>query len=216
MSLDEIDFIFHPQQGPVRAQRAAASNFVRDAATPPLLRLRAGTPCTMATWLKIFERVRLEFSGCRVRALAARSGGAAGVSHDNPRAQTCSFQGPCASKHHQNSTRRPRETQKERNGGGEREEKERNFGRSGGRGVQGSLNQQQPQQPQPQQRQTQNKWGPEGPARSPKQGLGFVSSGVGHNNNNTQHNNTTTQQNNKTTQQQQQHKITTQNNNNNT
>ena len=28
---------------------------------------------------------RLEFSGCRVRAPAARSGGAAGVSHDSPR-----------------------------------------------------------------------------------------------------------------------------------
>ena len=34
---------------------------------------------------------RLEFSGCRVRAPAARSGGAAGVSHDSPRAQTCTF-----------------------------------------------------------------------------------------------------------------------------
>ena len=37
---------------------------------------------------------RLEFSGCRVRARAARSGGAAGVSHDSLRAQTCIFEGP--------------------------------------------------------------------------------------------------------------------------
>ena len=82
----------------------------------------------------------------------------------------------------------------------EREEKERNFGPSGGGGssggvrrkvVQGSPNQQQPQQPKPQQRQTQNKWGPEGPARSPKQGLGFGSLGVGHNNTTT-HNTTKT------------------------
>ena len=35
-----------------------------------------------------------EFSGCRVRAPAARSGGAAGVSHDSPRAQTCTFEVP--------------------------------------------------------------------------------------------------------------------------
>ena len=32
--------------GPVRAQRTAASNFVRDAVLPP---------CTMATWLKMFD-----------------------------------------------------------------------------------------------------------------------------------------------------------------
>ena len=49
---------------------------------------------------------RLEFSGCRVRAPAARSGGAAGVSHDSPRAQTCTFEGPGLQKHHQNSTKR--------------------------------------------------------------------------------------------------------------
>ena len=101
----------------------------------------------------------------------------------------------------------PRETQKERNGGG-RGKKERNFGRSGGGGssgggvrrkvVQGKPNQQQPQQPQPQQRQTQNKWGPEGPAKSPKQGSGFGSLG--------QHTTTT----------QQQHTTTTTNHNHNT
>ena len=32
--------------------------------------------------------------------------GAAGVSHDNPRAQTCTFEGPGLQKHHQNSTKR--------------------------------------------------------------------------------------------------------------
>ena len=37
---------------------------------------------------------------------AARSGGAAGVSHDSPRAQMCTFQGSGLQKHHQNSTRR--------------------------------------------------------------------------------------------------------------
>ena len=47
--------------------------------------------------------------GLSCEAPAARSGGAAGVSHDSPRAQTCTFQDTCASKHHQNSTRRPPE-----------------------------------------------------------------------------------------------------------
>ena len=65
----------------------------------------------------------------------------------------------------------PRETPKERNGGGRGKEKSEILGGpvEGGevwRKVQGSPNQQQPQQPQ--QRQTQNKWGPEGAARSPK------------------------------------------------
>ena len=42
--------------------------------------------------------------------------------------QTRTHEGPCASKHHQNSTRRtPRETQKERNGGGSGKKKARNF-----------------------------------------------------------------------------------------
>ena len=43
---------------------------------------------------------------------------AAGVSHDSPRAQTCTFEGPGLQKHHQNSTRRHPEREKERNGGG--------------------------------------------------------------------------------------------------
>ena len=41
----------------------------------------------------------------RVRAPAARSGGATGVSHDSPKAQTCTFERPGAS----NTTKIPRE-----------------------------------------------------------------------------------------------------------
>ena len=55
---------------------------------------------------------RLEFSGCRVRAPAGRSGGAAGVPHDSPRAQTCTFQGPGLQKHQQNSTKGPQERER--------------------------------------------------------------------------------------------------------
>ena len=54
------------------------------------------------------ECARLEFLGCRVRAPAARSGGATGVSHDSPRAQMCTFQGPGAS----NTTKIPGEDPK--------------------------------------------------------------------------------------------------------
>ena len=93
----------------------------------------------------------------------------------------------------------PRETQKQRNGGGKGKKKSEILGGLA-EGVQGSPNQQQPQQPQPTQRQTQNKWGP---ARSPKQGLGSL--GVGHNNTR-QHTTTqqhTTQQHNNNTKQQQ-------------
>ena len=77
-------------------------------------------------WWCLKRRGPEEFSGCRVRA--ARSGGAAGVSHDSPRAQTCTFQGPGLQKHQQNSTKGPQGE----NCGGRREKKERNFGRSGG------------------------------------------------------------------------------------
>ena len=52
-------------------------------------------------------------------------------SHNNPRAQTCTFQGPGLQKHHQHSTRRHPETQKKNEMGAE-EGKKRNFGRSGG------------------------------------------------------------------------------------
>ena len=78
---------------------------------------------------------RLEFSGCRVRAPAALSGGAAGVSHDSPRAQTCTFQGSGLQNTttiQRKDTQRDTETAKRWR---EREEKEPNFGRSGG-GVQ--------------------------------------------------------------------------------
>ena len=67
-------------------------------------------------------------------APAARSGGAAGVPHDNQRAQTC----PGLQKHHQNSTRRPpRERRKKEISGGREKKKERNFVRSRGRAVRG-------------------------------------------------------------------------------
>ena len=55
---------------------------------------------------------------------AARSGGAAGVSHDSPRAQTCTFEGPGLQKHHQNSTKRTkREGEKNENCGGRKGKK---------------------------------------------------------------------------------------------
>ena len=57
------------------------------------------------------------------------AGGAAGVSHDNPKAQTCTFEGPCFQKHHQNSTKRTkREGEKNKKLWREREKKARNFG----------------------------------------------------------------------------------------
>ena len=49
-------------------------------------------PCVEFWWClkrRALKCARLEFSGCRVRAPPARSGGAAGVSHDSPRAQMC-------------------------------------------------------------------------------------------------------------------------------
>ena len=46
-----------------------------------------------------------------------------GVSHDSPRAQTCTFQCPGFQKHHQNSTRRHPERQKKNEKGLEREKK---------------------------------------------------------------------------------------------
>ena len=70
---------------------------------------------------------RLEFSGCRVRAPAARSGGAAGVSHDCPRAQMCTFQGPGLQKHQQkNSTKGPQNRERRMKivaGGGKKKSK---------------------------------------------------------------------------------------------
>ena len=40
------------------------------------------------------------------------SGGAAGVPHDGPRAQLCTFQGSGLQKHQQNSTKRPQERER--------------------------------------------------------------------------------------------------------
>ena len=69
-------------------------------------------------------------------APAARSGGAARASHDDQRAQTCTFERPGAS----NTTKIPREDpqreKKERNFRRERK-KRANFGRSRGRSVSG-------------------------------------------------------------------------------
>ena len=54
-----------------------------------------------------------------------------GASHDSPRAQTCTFQGPGR----QLNEKTPREVEKERNGGGRgKKKKEQNFGRSSGGG----------------------------------------------------------------------------------
>ena len=117
--------------------------------------------------------------------------------------QTCTFQGSGVQKHHQNSTRRPPERHRKSETVAGKGRKRAKFlggpaeggpveGGSGGRWsreVQTSNN----HNNQEQQRQYQNKGGPEGPARSPKEGLGFVSSGVGHNNTR-QHNNNTKQQ----------------------
>ena len=53
----------------------------------------------------------------------------AGVSHDNPRAQTCTFERTCLPKHHQNSTKKTkREGKMIKKLWREREEKARNFG----------------------------------------------------------------------------------------
>ena len=74
---------------------------------------------------------------------AARSGGAAGVSDDNQRAQTCTFEGPGLRKHHQNSTRRHPEREEKNEFCGGRGKKKSDIlggpgeGRSRGRAVQG-------------------------------------------------------------------------------
>ena len=66
--------------------------------------------------------------------LVGASTKAAGVSHDSPRAQTCTI-GPDLQKHHQNSTRRPPERKRKRaNMGAGEGKKTRNFGRSTGGG----------------------------------------------------------------------------------
>ena len=76
---------------------------------------------------------------------------AAGVSHDNPRAQTCTFEGPGLQKHHQNSTRRPPEREEKNEFcGGRGKKKERNVGRSRGRAVPGAPNMTKPKPLNPQ------------------------------------------------------------------
>ena len=75
---------------------------------------------------------RLEFSGCRVRAPAARSGGAAGVSHDSPRAQLYISGFRPSKTPIKFNGRTPRERKKNEHCGGRREKKSENFGRSGG------------------------------------------------------------------------------------
>ena len=135
--------------------------------------------------------------------------GRPGVSHDNPRAQTCTFQGSGL----QNTTKiqprkRPRETQKERNGGGKGKKKREILGGpaegcpveggSGGRWsreVQTSNNHNHNHN----KRQTQNKWGP-------GKVLGSFG-GWAQQHNNTPQQHTTTHNTTK------QHKTTTQNNN---
>ena len=69
-----------------------------------------------------------------MRAPAARSGGAAGVSHDSPRTLNVHISGSRSSL---NTTKIPRPDPKKREernkiGGGRREKKKRNFERSGG------------------------------------------------------------------------------------
>ena len=55
------------------------------------------------------EMCTFGLSGCRVKPWRPHQTGPPGLAHDSPRTQTCTFQGTCASKHHQNSTRRPPE-----------------------------------------------------------------------------------------------------------
>ena len=60
-----------------------------------------------------------------MRAPAARSGGAAGVSHDNPRAQMCTFEGPGASNTTKIQRKGPtREGEKKQNCGGREKKSE--------------------------------------------------------------------------------------------
>ena len=82
---------------------------------------------------RVLQCARLEFSGCRVRTAAARSGEAAGVRTRQPEnSKRAHFRAPALQKPHQNSTKRPpKREKKERKLWREREKKERNFGRSG-------------------------------------------------------------------------------------
>ena len=96
---------------------------------------------------------------CRVKPRRPHQTGPPGLHTTTRELQTRTFERPGLQKHHQNSTRRHPETQKERNGGG-KGRKRAKFWAIRRRGVQwrevqrkvvqGSPNQQQPQQPQPQ------------------------------------------------------------------
>ena len=89
--------------------------------------------------LVVFEAPGPEMCAFRVLWLSCeprRPGlvGAAGVPHDNQRAPTCTFQGPCASKTPPKfNEKTSQREEKEGNFRREREKKERNFGRSRGR-----------------------------------------------------------------------------------
>ena len=132
---------------------------------------------------------RLEFSGCRVRAPAARSGGAAGVSHDSPRAQTTKIQrGDTQRDTKRAKWWREREKIAKFCAVRRREVQWRGGPAEGGPGKSKpatTTTTTTTTTPNPEQ---------VGPARSPKKGLGSL--GVGHNN--TQHQHTTTQNNNNT------------------
>ena len=65
------------------------------------------------------------------QCVRARFDSAVGVSHESPRAQTCTFESPGLPKNHQNSTIR-HQRQRKRTKMGAGEGKKRNFGRSGG------------------------------------------------------------------------------------
>ena len=129
---------------------------------------------TNIKWSRQWHRCsHLEFSGCCVKWSRR-------VSHDSPRAEMCTFEGPGASNTHQNPRENSqRRQQKERNGGGERKKRAK-FWAVQRRGKSKPTTH---KQPQPQQRQTQKKWGPKGggPRRvGPiSQGSGFGSLGVG-------------------------------------
>ena len=86
---------------------------------------------------KVGAQTWLKGRGLKVRGRrwVPKGGGpkvAAPIWHDSPRAQTCTLEVPAFKKHHQNSTRRPQRDTERAKRWREREEKERNFWRSGG------------------------------------------------------------------------------------
>ena len=67
-------------------------------------------------------------SGCRVKPRRPHQTGPPGLAHDSPNSKRAQTRGTCASKHHQNSTRRPPERHRNSETVAGREEKARNFG----------------------------------------------------------------------------------------